>query len=124
MSDHQPLGHQLARTRGLRTGEVADLGDGERLTVAEPTATYRLSARQSFGIAACQRVFVTATSPPEFTLENYRTCCSIRLEQDNMAKAFFNTLTVTIPGDRHSDRDRRLRGLCAGLDAISRAARC
>jgi alpha-glucoside transport system permease protein len=45
-----------------------------------------------------QRVFVTATSPPEFTLENYRfVLFDPANSTEGMAKAFFNTLTVTIP---------------------------
>ena len=44
-----------------------------------------------------QRVFVTASTPPEFTLDNYKTILFSGTGQDNMAKAFFNTLTVTIP---------------------------
>lgn len=44
-----------------------------------------------------QRIFITATVPPEFSLENYATILFSGSGQDNMAKAFFNTLTVTIP---------------------------
>ena len=135
-------------------GDVADLGDGETITVAENgdyvwSGTDQLSGRG-------QRVFVTAINPPEFTLENYDTVLGQGVIQsiliyavaaafvavvvgfatksvapnhiklaaylsgaavflvlsvvyglgtgqgggqasDNMAKAFFNTLTVTIP---------------------------
>ena len=44
-----------------------------------------------------QRAFVTAVSPPEFTLDNYDNILFSGGPGDNMAKAFFNTLTVTIP---------------------------
>jgi alpha-glucoside transport system permease protein len=44
-----------------------------------------------------QRVFVTAESPPEFTLDNYRGVLFDPGNREGMAKAFFNTLTVTIP---------------------------
>ena len=44
-----------------------------------------------------QRIFVTALTPRDFTLENYETILFSGQGQDNMAKAFFNTLTVTIP---------------------------
>jgi alpha-glucoside transport system permease protein len=44
-----------------------------------------------------QRVFVTAESPPEFTLANYRNVLFDPGNREGMAKAFFNTLTVTIP---------------------------
>ncbi|WP_421778867.1 carbohydrate ABC transporter permease [Hoeflea sp.] len=77
-------------------GEVVDLGDGETLTVAEDGA-FRLSAEQSFGDSRLPRVFTTATRPPEFTLENYRFVLFDPNNREGMAKAFFNTLTVTIP---------------------------
>jgi alpha-glucoside transport system permease protein len=44
-----------------------------------------------------QRVFVTAESPPEFTLDNYQNVLFDPGNREGMAKAFFNTLTVTIP---------------------------
>jgi alpha-glucoside transport system permease protein len=40
---------------------------------------------------------VTAESPPEFTLDNYRNVLFDPGNREGMAKAFFNTLTVTIP---------------------------
>jgi len=39
------------------------------------------------------RVYFAATTPPSFTLDNYRTI----LTSDGMDRAFINTLTVTIP---------------------------
>ena len=77
-------------------GQVVDLGDGERLTVAEDGA-FRLSAAESFGDSRLPRVFTTATRPPKFTLENYRFVLFDPGNREGMAKAFFNTLTVTIP---------------------------
>jgi alpha-glucoside transport system permease protein len=44
-----------------------------------------------------QRVFVTTTVPPQFTLENYNQVLINPQSDEGMAKAFFNTLTVTIP---------------------------
>ncbi|EAR52256.1 ABC alpha-glucoside transporter, inner membrane subunit AglG [Oceanicola granulosus HTCC2516] len=38
-------------------------------------------------------IYITAETPPEFSLENYDTI----LTSDNMDRAFINTLTVTIP---------------------------
>ncbi|WP_417426536.1 carbohydrate ABC transporter permease [Hoeflea sp.] len=77
-------------------GDVADLGDGTVLTVAQDGA-FRLSAPQSFGDSRLPRVFTTATMPPEFTFENYRFVLFDPSNREGMAKAFFNTLTVTIP---------------------------
>jgi len=76
-------------------GETADLGDGETMTVTaegdyRQTSTTEMSGRG-------QRIFVTAETPPEFTVENYETVLLSGDATDSMAKAFFNTLTVTIP---------------------------
>ena len=76
-------------------GDTADLGEGESITVEVDgsyvwTGTSELSGRG-------QRVFATAETPPEFTTDNYRTVLVDGNTTDSMAKAFFNTLTVTIP---------------------------
>ncbi|MFT5799104.1 MAG: alpha-glucoside transport system permease protein [Candidatus Azotimanducaceae bacterium] len=76
-------------------GEIADLKDGETLSVQANgdykwTSPIELSGRG-------QRVFVTATTPPEFTLDNYKQVLFSGNSTDSLAKAFFNTLTVTIP---------------------------
>ena len=80
----------------FQAGDTADLGDGESLTVeANGDYVWRGNEEQLSGRG--QRVFVTAESPPEFTTENYVTILSGGSTTDNMSKAFFNTLTVTIP---------------------------
>ena len=76
-------------------GDTADLGEGESITVEVDgsyvwTGTSELTGRG-------QRVFATAETPPEFTTDNYRTVLVDGNTTDSMAKAFFNTLTVTIP---------------------------
>ena len=77
-------------------GETADMGEGESLTLnADGTYVWRGSDEQISGRG--QRVFVTSTVPPEFTTDNYETVLMSGRGQDNMAKAFYNTLTVTIP---------------------------
>ncbi|WP_299283858.1 carbohydrate ABC transporter permease [uncultured Tateyamaria sp.] len=77
-------------------GEVADLGDGETFSVdAEGNYVWTGNDEQISGRG--QRAFVTAVSPPEFTFENYKTILFSGTAGDNMTKAFFNTLTVTIP---------------------------
>ena len=77
-------------------GETADMGDDGRLTV-EADGDYRLENDAEFTGRRGERVFVTATAPPEFTLQNYRMVLLSGSTTDSMAKAFFNTLTVTIP---------------------------
>jgi len=77
-------------------GETVDVGDDASLTVAADGA-FRLAAPESFGDSRLPRVFTTATAPPEFTLQNYRFVLFDPGNREGMAKAFFNTLTVTIP---------------------------
>jgi alpha-glucoside transport system permease protein len=76
-------------------GEVSEPGDGETF-VLNADGSYRFTSVEEPG-ARGQRIFVTAQTPPEFTLQNYATILFSGTGQDNMAKAFFNTLTVTIP---------------------------
>jgi len=76
-------------------GDTAELKDGETITVQVNgdyvwTSPVELSGRG-------QRVFATSTTPPEFTLDNYKNVIFGSPTTGGMAKAFFNTLTVTIP---------------------------
>src|SRR6056297_81232 len=77
-------------------GDTAELRDGERITV-EQGGDYRLESPTEMEGRRGQRVFVTAELPPDFTLENYQQVLFSGDRTDSMAKAFFNTLTVTIP---------------------------
>ncbi|MBP1853153.1 carbohydrate ABC transporter permease [Rhizobium halophytocola] len=77
-------------------GQTAELKDGARLTV-EDDGAYRYESPTEFKGRRGDRVFVTAETPPEFTFANYRTVLLSGSTTDSMAKAFFNTLTVTIP---------------------------
>ncbi|MEJ6398784.1 carbohydrate ABC transporter permease [Yoonia sp. 208BN28-4] len=76
-------------------GETADLGDGETITV-QSNGDYVWTGENEMS-GRGQRVFATATTPPEFTLNNYRNVLISGNSTDSMSKAFFNTLTVTIP---------------------------
>ncbi len=79
-----------------RPDEVADMGDGETIMVqANGNYTWTGSEEQISGRG--QRVFATAKTPPEITLDNYKTVLISGSTTDSMAKAFFNTLTVTLP---------------------------
>ena len=76
-------------------GDTADLGEGESITVQADgtyvwTGTSEVSGRG-------QRVFATAQTPPEVTFDNYEPVLVSGNTTDSMSKAFFNTLTVTIP---------------------------
>ncbi|MGB5556629.1 MAG: carbohydrate ABC transporter permease [Paracoccaceae bacterium] len=77
-------------------GETADMGDGETMTV-QANGDYVWSGTEDQISGRGQRVFATAQTPPEFTIDNYRTVLVSGSTTDSMAKAFFNTLTVTIP---------------------------
>jgi alpha-glucoside transport system permease protein len=80
----------------FKPGDSADLGDGETLTV-DGAGHYVLKGPASFKDQRLPRVFTTAATPPEFTTENYNHVLFSGSTTDSMAKAFFNTLTVTIP---------------------------
>ncbi|MEM6656892.1 MAG: carbohydrate ABC transporter permease [Pseudomonadota bacterium] len=77
-------------------GDTADLRRGGTITV-DADGNYRMENPEEFTGNRGVRVFVTANVPSEFTLENYRTVLLSNSGDDNMARAFFNTLTVTIP---------------------------
>ncbi|GGE62178.1 carbohydrate ABC transporter permease [Actibacterium pelagium] len=76
-------------------GQTADLGDGETMTV-QANGDYVWSGNDEQMAGRGQRVFATAETPPEFTVKNYDTVL-FGTTDGAMAKAFFNTLTVTIP---------------------------
>ncbi|MCG6882815.1 MAG: carbohydrate ABC transporter permease [Silicimonas sp.] len=76
-------------------GETAEFGDGEKLTL-NADGSYRYESPEEPGRRG-QRVFVTAEVPPDFTLANYDQVLFSGNSTDSMAKAFFNTLTVTVP---------------------------
>ena len=77
-------------------GETADLGDGESVTV-QANGDYVWEGNDDQLSGRGQRIFVTAESPPEFTLDNYQNVLFDPGNREGMAQAFFNTLTVTIP---------------------------
>jgi len=77
-------------------GDTADLGGGETMTV-EANGDYVWIGNDAQISGRGQRVFVTAESPPEFTLQNYRNVLFDPDNREGMTRAFFNTLTVTIP---------------------------
>jgi len=76
-------------------GDSAELGDGQVITV-QVNGDYVLTSPTEM-TGRGQRVFATAETPPEFTLDNYRSMLFDPNNIEGMAKAFFNTLTVTIP---------------------------
>jgi alpha-glucoside transport system permease protein len=76
-------------------GDTAPLGDGQ-ITV-QANGDYRLESPAELTGSRGPRIFATASAPPEFTLANYQQVLFSGSTTDSMGKAFFNTLTVTIP---------------------------
>jgi alpha-glucoside transport system permease protein len=72
-------------------GTLAELRDGSTLVV-ESDGSFRLTSPEEV-TGAGPRLYFEALTPPQFTLDNYRTV----LSADNMDRAFINTLTVAIP---------------------------
>jgi alpha-glucoside transport system permease protein len=79
-----------------KAGETADLGKKGTLTV-EANGDYSFESETEFTGSRGQRVFLTAQSPPSFSFDNYRRVLGENSGTSSMAKAFFNTLTVSIP---------------------------
>jgi len=77
-------------------GETAELRNGRKVTV-QSSGDYRMTASEPMTGSRGSRVFVTAQTPPEFTTQNYKNVLFDPDNREGMAKAFFNTLTVTIP---------------------------
>ena len=77
-------------------GDTAPLKKGGTVTV-QANGHYRMESTEPFTGTRGTRIFVTATTPPEFTLRNYQHVLFDPANSEGMAKAFINTLTVTIP---------------------------
>jgi alpha-glucoside transport system permease protein len=76
--------------------QTAELSKGGTITVTQG-GQYRLENTEPFSGSRGQRIFVTAITPPEFTLNNYKTVLFTGAASESMGSAFINTLTVTIP---------------------------
>ena len=72
--------------------ETATLKDGSKITVYE-NGDYIWESEVPFKNKKGRRLFVTALSPPKFTLDNYKEV----LLKEGVGQAFLNTLTVAIP---------------------------
>ena len=83
-------------TTAFGPGETAELSKGRTVTV-DAEGRFRMTAQDSQQGKRLPRVFTSTSSPPEFTLDNYQLMLFDDSNLEGMAKAFFNTLTVTIP---------------------------
>ncbi len=79
-----------------KAGETGKFRNGATITV-QPNGDYVASSDTKWKGGRGPRVFVTAVTPPEFTLRNYQMVLFDPANREGMARAFFNTLTVTIP---------------------------
>jgi alpha-glucoside transport system permease protein len=77
-------------------GQTATLPDGQTLTV-QADGAYVLSSTRTMAELRLPRVFATATRPPEFTVNNYRTILFNPAAGQSVGQAFLNTMTVAIP---------------------------
>lgn len=77
-------------------GDTADLGEGVSLTV-QADGGFVLTSPASTRDMRLPRVFTTASTPPEFTTENYSNVISSPMAGQSIGQAFLNTLTVAIP---------------------------
>lgn len=86
------FGVRVQEPAAFKAGTSADLGDGETLQVNED-GTYQYSKNASFEGSRAKRVYVLVSTPPIFTLDNYRTV----LLSEGIGQSFVNSLTVAIP---------------------------
>ncbi len=77
-------------------GDTAELGEGVTLSV-DQAGNFTLRSPVSTQGTRLPRVFATAATPPEFTLQNYRTVLFSPAAGQDIGQAFLNTLTVAIP---------------------------
>lgn len=79
-----------------QAGDTVELPNGATLTLnVDGTYIWQGTDEQISGRAP--RVFLNATFPPDFSLDNYRQVLLDERNAEGMTKAFFNTLTVVIP---------------------------
>lgn len=85
-------GVRVQEPAAFKAGTPADLGDGETLQLNED-GSYQYSKNASFDGSRAKRVYVVVSTPPIFTLDNYRTV----LLSEGIGQSFVNSLTVAIP---------------------------
>ena len=86
------FGVRVQEPAAFKAGASADLGDGETLQVNDD-GSYQYSKNASFEGSRAKRVYVLVSTPPIFTLDNYRTV----LLSEGIGQSFVNSLTVAIP---------------------------
>jgi len=89
-------GTKLRTSDAYVPGEMADMGEGESITVqANGDYVWRGNDDQLSGRG--QRVFVKVRAPPEFTLQNYHWMLFDKTNPHSLWQALLNTLIMAIP---------------------------
>lgn len=86
------FGTRVQQPAAFPVDEAVDIGNGETLTI-KGDGSYEYRKATAFEGDTGKRVYLTVTTPPAFTLDNYRTV----LRAEGIGNAFVNSLTVTIP---------------------------
>ncbi|QYK40450.1 MAG: carbohydrate ABC transporter permease [Paracoccaceae bacterium] len=89
-------GTNVNRPTEFAPGATATLNDGLTLTL-QADGAYVLTSPVTTEGTRLPRVFATASTPPEFTTQNYGTVLFSPLAGQSVGQAFLNTLTVAIP---------------------------
>jgi alpha-glucoside transport system permease protein len=75
-----------------KVGEVAILKDKSEIIVFE-NGNYQWKSKSEFKKKKGRRLFITAKSPPSFTLDNYKEV----IFKEGLGQAFLNTIAVALP---------------------------
>lgn len=75
-----------------KVGEIAILKDKSEIVVFE-NGNYQWKSKSEFKKKKGRRIFITATSPPSFTLDNYKEV----IFKEGLGQAFLNTIAVALP---------------------------
>jgi alpha-glucoside transport system permease protein len=86
------FGFSSREPKGFKPGDVAELKNGALLTV-EANGSFEIVSEKKFTRSRGQRIFFTATTPPSFTTDNFRSV----INAEGLGRSFINSLTVTIP---------------------------
>ena len=76
----------------FNVGDTAVLKDKSLITVYE-NGDYEWKSKKEFKKKKGRRIFITATSPPNFSLNNYKEV----LFKEGLGQAFLNTIAVALP---------------------------
>jgi alpha-glucoside transport system permease protein len=80
----------------FEAGEAATL-DGGQMLVVQADGSYVLSSPTTMAELRMPRIFATAATPPEATLNNYNNVLFNPSAGQSVGQAFLNTMTVAIP---------------------------